>query len=143
MDYDGETGTLQFPIAAITAENFSAQATLRGDFNIALQAIIEGVRQREQFGNRIVSSLDVASSESAQRELKWLVQYHDATTLKRYQCEVPTADTAALDANDRAHADIGDADVVDAFVTAFEAYALTPDGHAPVVDEITLVGRRL
>jgi len=142
-DYDGEMGTLQMGVAALTAANFAAQATLRGDFDIALQAIIEGVRQRENFGNRIVESLEVAADQTAQRELKWLVQYHDATSLKRYSLEIPTAAVDVLDPNDRAHAHIGDAGVVDAFITAFEAYALTPDLHAPVVDEITLVGRAL
>jgi len=142
-DYDGEIGTLQFAVAALTAANFAAEGTKRGDFDIALQAIIGGVRQREQFGNRIVSSLEVATSEAAQRELKWLVQYHDATSLKRYSLEIPTALVTVLDPNDRAHAEIGDAGVVDAFITAFTAYALTPDGNAPVVDEITLVGRPL
>jgi hypothetical protein len=72
-----------------------------------------------------------------------LVQYHDSTTGRKYSVELPTADPAMIDPNDRAHAAIGDAGPVDAFITAFEAVVISRDGNAVVVDEITLVGRRV
>lgn len=141
VDYDGEVSSMRFAVTPLTAENWATQSTLRGDFNSALQSIILGVRAREKYGNEVVSSLERAASDAAQRELKWLVSYHDGTTLKRYSFEIGTADTSVLDPNDRPHAAIGDAGVVDAFIAALEAYGVTPDGNAMIVDEITLVGR--
>jgi hypothetical protein len=142
-DYNGEIGSLSMNVAVRTAANWAAQETLMGDFFIALQAIVMGVRTQQFVGNRQTLSLEIAADQEAQREKKWLVQYHDATTLKRYNLEIPTADLSQLDPEDRAHAAIGDAGDVDAFIAAFEAYALTPDGNAPVVDEITFVGRNV
>jgi len=140
-DYDNEHSNCGFAVAALSAGNFAAQAGLEAAFISAAQALVLGNRWKHSVGNVTLNNISPASSDAAQVELKWLVQYHDATTLKRYSFELPTANTAVLDPNDRAHAEIGDADVVDAFVTALEAYGLTPDGNAMVVDEITLVGR--
>lgn len=142
-DYDSELSNVRVNATVLTAANFDAQATLRNAFVSAMQAISLGVKGQESFGNQIVSSLSPAGNDAAQREQKWLVQYHDSTSLKRFSFEIPCADTGALDANDRAHAEIGDSGVVDAFVAAAEAYVLSPDGGAIVIDEITLVGRAI
>jgi hypothetical protein len=69
------------------------------------------------------------------------VSFHDTITFARYNIQVPTADSDLLDANDRAHARIGDAGYVDDFITKFNAYALSDAGNAVVVDEIALIGR--
>jgi len=140
-DYDGERSNHGFNVTPLTAANFDAQNTLMNLYLAALVEMVLGNRYKSGQGNWVLNNIENASDQAAQRELKWLIQYHDGTTLKSYSVELPTAKTAVLDPNDRAHAHIGDAGVVDAFVSAFEAYALTPDGHAPIVDEITLVGR--
>lgn len=142
-DYDGEKGTASVHTTVLSAANYDAQETLRTAFVAAAEAMTLGELQKTDYGNVSLQSLDPASSAAAQREVKWLVQYHDDTTLKRYSIELPCADTAQLDPEDRANAEIGDAGIVDAFITAFEAYALTPDGNTAVVDEITLVGRNV
>jgi len=142
-DYDGEHSAVRMRTAAITAANFDAQAVLRASLHVATAGIVVGVLNKNAYGNEDIVSLDKASDDAAQRELKWLVGYHDATTLKRGSYEIPTADTDQLDPNDRAHAHIGDADVVDAYITAAEAFFKTGDGNAIVIDEITLVGRRV
>lgn len=141
-DYDGEITTTSVSVPVITAANFDAQATLRNALMAAIQGITLGEYQRTEFGNVVLSSISKASDTGAQREKKWLVDYHDTTSLKRYSFEIGCADDAQLDAQDRAHAEIGDGDVVDAFVTAAEAYILSPTGGAIVIDEITFVGRR-
>lgn len=142
-DYDGERSAIRVRTAALTAANFDAQATLRSAAHIANAAMTLGVLAKNTFGNEDVVSLDSASDDAAQRELKWLVSFHDATSLKRGSFEIPCANTARLDPNDRAHAHIGDGAQVDAFVAAAEAFYQTADGHAIVIDEITLVGRRV
>lgn len=141
IDYDGEVSNSFAHVTVLSAANFDAQATLRTNYVAAVEAIVLGNLQKTEYGNMSLQSNSASDDQDAQRELKWLVSYHDTTSLKRYSLEIGTADVAQLDPNDRAHANIGDAGVVDAFVTAFEAYVLSPTGGAVSVDEITLVGR--
>jgi hypothetical protein len=141
LDYDSEVGNTRIHTVALTAANFDAQVALKATFIASLNLMTLGVMNRASFGNEETLALTPPNLVAAQRELKWLVSYHDATSLKRYSFEIPTAYTEELDPNDRAHADIGDSGTVDGFVTAFEAYAKSPTGGACVVDEITLVGR--
>jgi len=142
-DYDNEVGAWHVRSATLTAANFDAQATLRDALSAAVVDITVGTIVKQDYGNREAVALGPDANEESQRELKWLVQYHDNTTLDRYSIEIPCADVLELDPNDRAHADIGDAGHVDAFVTAFEAYVLSKAGNAVTVDEITLVGRNI
>lgn len=142
-DYDGEKANAGVNVLALSAANYDAQETLRTAFVAAIEAMVLGELQKTEYGNRSLQSLDKAADPAAQRELKWLVQYHDATSLRRYSMEIPCADTDQLDPEDRANAEIGDAGIVDAFITAFEAYVLSPVGNAVEVDEITLVGRNV
>lgn len=141
IDFDGEVTTFNINHAALTGANFAATETLLDSLRDAMAAITLGTVSKTRYGNEDLLSITKASAEAAQRELKWLVSYHDATSLKRYSVEIGCADTDQLDPNDRAHAEIGDAGLVDAFIAAFEAVAKSPSGGAVVVDEITLVGR--
>lgn len=143
FDYDGEPGVFSVNVPVLSAANFDAQATLRTAFVAAVQAITLGELNATRYGNVSLQGIVPSEDPDAQREDKWRVDYHDATSLKRYRIDIPTCDDAQLDANDRKHAHIGDAGVVDAFVDAFEAYVITPDGGASVVDEITRVGRNV
>lgn len=143
VDYDNESSNVRMRCPAKTAANFDAENLEMVTLLDAIAGITEGVRVKVQYGNDQRIAFGPAEDETAQRELKWLVQYHDATTLKRYTLELPCADRVALDEFDRPNAAIGDEGVVDAFVAAFEQFALTPDGNAPHVDEITLVGRSI
>jgi hypothetical protein len=143
-DYDGESGNHRFETTMLTAANWAAQATLRGDYAIALNNIILGVRARYRYGNRTIVSTSAASAPVAQRELKMLVQYHDTVTGDAIKpVELPCPNLNNLDPGDHTHFYIGDADVIDALITAFEAYVVSPAGNAVEVDELSLVGRRL
>lgn len=138
-DYDSEVTTASFNTTVLTAANFDAQAALRSSLYSAIDGITNGLKTKTEFGNVV----EVATGEGpagSHRELRWLVQYHDPTTLRSYTSTIGCADDTELDPDDRKHAHIGDAGNVDAFVSAFEAYVLTPDGGVPVIDEITLVG---
>jgi hypothetical protein len=139
-DYDGEVSNVRFPVATVTAANFDAQAALHTALKNALEDIVKGQRAKESLINESIVSLANAADQDAQRELKWLVSYYAADNIMR-SIELPCADLTALDANDRAHAAIGDADVVDAFVAAFEAVIKVNGVSTVTVKEITLVGR--
>lgn len=142
-DYDGEISTFGVRSTTPTAANFDAQVAAFEALQDAAAAITLGLKTQTSLAIVNKVAIGEAADDAAQRELKWLVQYHDATTFKFYTVEIPCADTSVLDPDDRSHADIGDASVVDAFVAAFEAFALTPDGNAPHVNNITLVGRNV
>lgn len=141
LDYDGEAARTMLHTATRSAANFDAQETLRLALVSAIAGICNGTLARWSFGNADNPGVSAPDDPTAQRELRWLVQYHDTNTKVKFKAELPCPDMAKLDPNDRAHAEIGDADVVDAFITAFEAIVITDDGGAAVVDEITLVGR--
>lgn len=143
LDYDSEVSSFQVGVAALTSANFTTQETAMDALRDAAAAITLGNTSQTVYANVDKLSITPASDQTAQRELKWLVSYHDTTSLNRFSCELPTADPDQLDPNDRAHAEIGDGGLVDAFVAAFEAVVKSPDGGAVVVDEITLVGRRV
>lgn len=141
-DYDGESSSYGFRTAVLTAANFDAQHTLKVALAAAITGICGGIKQSDSEMNVDVVSNQPSDEPTDQRENKWLVQYHEtATPTATFKLELPCAKLAELDPNDRKHAHIGDAGVVDAFVTAFEAYALSPNGAAVTVDEITFVGR--
>lgn len=141
-DYDSEIGNVRFPVATLTAANFDAQATLHTALKNATAALVLGQLAKEEIKNESIVSLANATDPAAQRELKWLVQYYAADNVLR-TLEIPCANTAALDPNDPAHAEIGDGDIVDAFVAAFEAVIKVNGVSTVTVKEITLVGRRI
>lgn len=142
-DYNNEVSVVRINTVEVDATNFDAQVTSRIALMDAIAAITKGLRLGVTYGNNVKTALGPAADDEAQREKKWLVQYHDAVTLRRYTVELPCADTAQLDPDDRGNAHIGDGGAVDAFVSAFEAYAKSPVGNGVVVDEITLVGRNI
>lgn len=142
-DYDNEVSGSRVNATALTAANFDAQGSLRAAYHAGIAGIVNGVLVTQQYGNFEHPAVGPAAAAATQRELKWRVDFHDNVTKKKYKIELPCADTSVLDANDRAHAAIGDAGAVDAFVEAMEDYVLSDVGNAIIVDEITLVGRLL
>jgi len=142
-DYDGEKTTVRLHTAALTAGNFDAQVTLMDALRDAIGQMTLGVLHKTVYANNDLLSNSSATDMGAQREMKWLVSWHDAVTLQKGSTEIGTADTDQLDPNDRAHAHIGDAGIVDDFVDDFEAVVKSLAGNAVVIDEITLVGRML
>jgi hypothetical protein len=142
-DYDGEPTSTTFPVAALTAANFDAQEVLRAALQSALDAILLGQIQQYEQANLIVDSVSAPDDPLAQRELAIRVNYVDGTALKPHRTEIPCPDLTNLDSNARAYFAIGDGDVIDAWVTKFEAYALSEDGNAVEVQNMILKGRNL
>lgn len=140
-DYDRELASFQVWSTTLTAGNFAAQATAAA----ALQAAIEDMVLGEPAAHRtlaanVITSGASASSTTAQRELKWLIRYHD-TSGRKYSVELPTANPALLATNSEFY-DQTLPSWTD-FVTAFEAFVVSPgDSSAVTVDSAQLVGRR-
>jgi hypothetical protein len=143
IDYDGEIGTIRLHASVITVANFAAQDAGRTTVLSMLGQMTTGTISQNTWGNRYSLSVTKPSSPAAQRELKWIVRYHDTVLQRKLTAEIPCANTARLDPHDRGNAFIGDAGLVDAFKTVFEAFIKSPQGNAVVIDEITLVGRRV
>jgi hypothetical protein len=143
-DYNAERSTVTVRATELTAANFDAQYSAFIQFYDAIVGITLGLRIGAKFGNDIpiVAGDTPASDPNAQRERKWLVRYSDATAMKNYTMELPCADLSYLDPNNREYADMTDLDVA-AFVTAFEAFVISPDGNTVTVDSIQHVGRNL
>lgn len=142
-DYDSESANMRVHTTVLSAANWAAEATARGDFESGIVAMSSGNLQSYRYGNRVPVATGKATFVQAQREIKMLVQFHDATTGERNSVEIPCPKLTALDPGDHAHFYIGDGDIVDAFTDAFEAYVLSLAGNAVVVDELSLVGRKL
>jgi len=97
----------------------------------------------------LVAEIDVISAALptnvyAQRELKWLVRYHDTVTGKKYTLTLPCADPTARLIAGTDLANLAQTEVA-AFVTRFQSYAKDPDTQTNdvLVDQIQLVGRNL
>jgi len=134
-----------FPIADLTAANITADMVSGDALVTAMAAIENSLHVSKKYVAKVspLSAALKASDETAHRELKWLVMYHDDTTFEKATLEIPCPDLAQQSATYRGHADIGDTGVVDAFITAFQAIVVGPGGNAAVVDDILIVGRNL
>jgi len=137
-----ESTTASFPIATLSAANYAAKAALIDALLAAVGGIVIGVEAKEEttFLRSFISA-DPASSALAQRENKWLMRYHDATTQQKYQVSVGTADLTKL-ADHSEFLDLTGGDGA-ALKTAFEAIVVSPgnSANAVVLDTVQFVGR--
>jgi len=137
-----ETTTLSVPVITLTPGNAAATVTLMGNLSAAIAAITLGNFLKNEVtyaANRL--GIGPAASTLAQRENKWLIRYHDATTYQKFQSSIGTADLSLLPDNEE-FLDIS-ADEGLALKTAFEAVVVSPAdaAHTVVVDSIQFVGR--
>lgn len=156
IDYNSEGSTVTVTTENLTAATYAAQLTKFQTLVAAIEGVSEGALNQSQliaFTARGTATPPV--SVTAQREKKWLVtyednqQYLDAPTNtivnngfgKVFNIEIPCAALVYL----RANSDLADlsAPAMAAFVTAFEAFALSPYGGTVNVLQIRYVGRAL
>jgi len=144
-DFSRELSNVRMYNGAITAVSIGGFLTAFGGMRTALEAITLGVAAQEQWiGDLTVLSAAAPTNVFAQRELKWLVRYHGNTSNKKFTMEIPTADPTGRLVTGTDLADLTETSMA-AFVTAFEAFARTPDDDTETVsvDEVVLVGRNL
>lgn len=98
-DYSDEASNVEFTLAQGTAANFDALVAQKDAIRTALQGVTLGNIEYERF---IAQVNDVdngpAGTPSAQREMKWLLEFVDDVNGGRFTREIPTADivTAGL-----------------------------------------------
>lgn len=154
-DFDREVSTVTLNVVDQTAANFAAQNTLHTAFLTAWAGLINAVAASD--GITIVRGRSgaVPTDQTSAREVKWLVTYEDSSATltggsdnpsfgKLFNTEVPCAETddPAIFKPNTDELDLTNEDVA-AAVTAFEAYARSPNGGVPNVLSIRRVGRAI
>jgi len=139
-DYDKEKSTYSVTVVDITAANYAAQTTLYiALFNGVAGLTLGNVAKQSVVASVTEPDVSIPTNNLAQREVKWLVRYHD-TSGRKFRVELPTADLS-LRENNSEFLDLTGTEAA-AFVDAFEAVAVSPaDQSAVVVDSIQSVGR--
>lgn len=137
----GELSTVTIPIVDLNAENIVTQTAAVDALREAMEDImvVDGPDQRTLVA--WVNDISVPTTNAfAQREIKWLVKYVDATTGAPHYLEIPCADLSLLDATLNDRIDMQDPLTL-AFISAFEA-VVSVDGHSVTVENITYVSRK-
>lgn len=145
LDFSEERSSVEMFNGAITAVSIAGFLTAFGGMRTAIDNITLGTVSKESWkGDETVISNTLPTSEFAQRESKWLVQYKGNTTNKIFTMEIPTADPTGRLTPGTDKADLTETNMA-AFVTAFEGFARTPDSDTETVTvlKVTLVGRNL
>jgi len=135
-----EIGTAVFTGVDLTAANIVAESAKADTLRTELEKITLGGIQKRELVAWVNNTKIAATEPFAQREIKWVVFYHDNSTGKVWNVELPCADLAKLDPNTSDRADMTDADVI-TFVAAFEAFQRSPVGNEVTVDYIAFAGR--
>jgi len=137
-----ESASITLAIATLSAANVVAKKALIDTLRTTIATLVIGVDAKHELTfEKVITSQNRASSTLAQRENKWLVRYHGNTSLKKFQCSIPTADLSLLPDGSE-FLDMTDTDPA-AFKSAFEAIVVSPDdgAEAVTVDSVQFVGR--
>lgn len=143
-DYTGETSPFAVYMPELSAATFDAITGDLEDLGTATNALSRGQPAKSTLIAQINTiSAANASDSTAQREMKWLVTYEDTTTHKLYTLEIPCADISAANLlGNTDNANLASTEWA-AWVTAFEAVAVTEVGNAVNVLRAKFVGRNL
>ena len=139
-DSEDPVSTMTVNVAELTAGNFAGQETDRNAFIVAVNGLSLGSNVSNQASN-IDRVVDPGTLGTGQREVKLEVIYSDTVSFRRYPALVPVFDP---DLRVAGKDDINTALVQwTDFVTAFEAYVLSPAGNPTSVISGKLVGRNI
>jgi len=143
-DYSNELSNFGVTSIEGNAGNLTAQLAAQTTLSSAIENLTIGHLDKYTYTIEGLNSPITPTNPYAQREMKWLVQYMGDVSGKVFSIEiaapnitdnvVPFSDVADLTSDDWA-----------AFVTAFEAYAKSPDNgtEAVTVTGARLVGRNI
>jgi hypothetical protein len=148
QDASAETSVSSFNLGLQTPATIAANIVKTN----ALQNAIVGIILGNLFKSKYVyfdntMNANVPTNQAAQKEMKWMVHYHDNTDTfgalqnphfgDKYVVSIACPDTSKLvEGTDRA--DLTETAVA-TFVTAFEDVALAPGGGAAKIDYIEIV----
>lgn len=158
-DRSGELSNVGVNIGPVTAGTLPGYLTTTGNLKTATDAITLGVIAKDEmkvFSNALSAALPV--SPWANRETKFLVRYADVTAFfddptnaipnegfgRIHNLEIPAPDLALTDLL-QAGTDFVDLEqtAIAAWITAFEAVALSPANGSVEVVSIEIVGRNI
>jgi len=138
-DYSNEKSSFGVTSVTANAGNLAAQQTLAADLVAATEDLTIGEVTKQQMALVILDSPAIPTNPYAQREMKWLVQYQGVTSGKLFSTEIAAPDITDNVVVNSDVADLASADW-DAWVTAFEAFAKSPDNGT---EAVTVIGARL
>jgi len=143
-DYSNEKSNFGVNSTVLTAGNFAAQQTLAAALAGAIEDLTIGELTKQTALVPVVDTPAIPTDPYAQRELKWLVRYQGDTSGKMFSIEIAAPDITGNVVVNTDVANLASADWA-AFVTAFEAYAKSPDDVAETVTVIDarVVGRNI
>ena len=137
-DFSGENSSARFNVDDAIAD-LTLTALFAATNNVTIGAAGQSTLNTQV--NKDTGPGGLPADNGAQRELKWLVRYHDAVTLRKYSLEIPCPDTALLAGNTDFMDVTGGAGAT--FKTDFEAAVEAKiTGNAVVLDNAQLVGRK-
>jgi len=143
-DYSNEKSNFGVNSTVLTAGNFAAQQTLAAALATAIEDLTIGELTKQVALVPVIDTPAIPTDPYAQRELKWLVRYQGDSSGKMFSIEIAAPD---ITGNVVPNTDVADITSTDwaAFVTAFEAYAKSPDDVAETVTVIDarVVGRNI
>jgi len=143
-DYSNEKSS--FGVVSVTGNsgNLTAQTAAQAALTDAVANLSIGVVSKATYGIQLIDAPGIPTNPYAQRELKWLVQYQAATSGKVFSVEIAAPDVTDNVVVNSDQADLGSTDWL-AFISAFEAFAKSPDNgtEAVVVIGAKLVGRNI
>lgn len=143
-DNSNEKSSFRVTSPDLTAGNFTAQETAATALHDAVVDLSIGAVTKQVISAVLVDDPDIPANVYAQREMKWLVTYRGVSSGKLYQLEIAAPDLTDNIVPNTDQADLTSTDWA-AFVTAFEAFARTPDNPSANVEVVgaRLVGRNL
>lgn len=142
-DYSAEKSNVRLRVEEMTSATIVANLVALAALNAAVDDLSIGQPQKNTIiqDDSVISNLP-ATDVNAQRERKWLVSYRDTVTEELFQFEIPAAKLTGNLTPNTDQADLTSADWV-AFIAAFEAIVLSPNGNAVTVEKARHVGRKL
>ena len=146
-DYDGEPARTTFNTVEIDETNLVAQAAAANALRTAINALTLAPVESAMITDRIWDAVTTINNPFAQREIKWVVIVQDAEGNKFKANEFPMADLDLLENNSKYLVKSGNVVVtaasaaVQAFITAYEAFAVGNTGLALSVWDVYQVGR--
>ena len=144
IDNSGERSIFSVYTAENTAGNIVAQKAAEDALINAIGALsignLDSIHRYSDYTELLASP---PASQLAQRENKYMCQYHDTTTGKKFRAEFPCADLLELPSGEE------ELDLLAGngatLKSAFEALVVSPDDetHTVVLDRVVYVARNL
>lgn len=145
LDHSGEVGRMRLYTPDLDGTNVASYTSdtptnALGDIRLALNPLIAGNHlQRTVTATVITDAATLPADVNAQRERKAQVSYRDTVSGKLYRFEIPTFSMVGVNQGSD-QIDLTQADWA-AFVSAFEADFVSPEGNAVEVVSAKHVGR--